>query len=126
MSGNFGIRQSFYTQPISRKMAKNSSSNASNASNVTVVPENNDENIFENGNNYFINNVLNRSDSNSVRISSSSSSSSSSVSNNNSSLTSLSPNDESNGSGIRQKMVSARLNTMLNYKRAVTKSADHF
>lgn len=124
MSSNFGIRQTFRTQSISRKMARNKSNRLNeNETNVQEL-DNKEENLFENGNNFFVNNVLNRQSTNlgsSVRISQVSQVSQKSQSQSQSS----SSQSNHKNPARREKMISARINTMKNYSKAVTKSADH-
>jgi len=120
MSNTFGIKQSFRSQPIARKFARNSLSNNSTENNSQQSSE---VNIFENGNSSFASDVLNRKSGNVgnvgnvenvgnvIKISSS-------TSNKNS------YQDEPDKPVIR-KLVNARLLHMKNYNKAVTKSADH-
>ena len=131
----FGIRQTFRTQPISRKiartdMAKKEDSKPNQDSSSTQSQSNPNENLFETNQNYFVNRVLNRS-------SSSSSSSSSSVQKplltpiNQVNQTPLSQSNKSTQPTqaekevINSKMVSSRISLMKSHNRAVTRSEDH-
>ena len=116
-ANNFGIRQSFRTQPISRKFAR-----TVKRENKEQDPNaNGNDNVFDNGNNFFVSNMPRPFLSSSASSSTSSSVSSSSSS---SSSTPLVPSDVPLPRPNRTKM-NANLTQMKNYNRAVTKSADH-
>ena len=135
---SFGIRHTFRTQHISRKIARNRQQDNKQEETFTDIGNVlNNDNVFESNQN-FVNNVLNKSQ-NRVQISSSSSSSSSNSSSSSSSSSSFSSsssssslyeNDTSNinrtSKSKNSNLVSARLNLLKNHNKGVTKSEDHF
>jgi len=129
---SFGIRHTFRTQHISRKIARTNqqdSKDEDSVTNLTDIGDNSDnsDNIFESNQN-FVSNVLNRGgvqkpiSSRSVSISSSSSLSSSSSSSSSDSdvSTATKPKGSKNSN-----LVSARLNLLKTHNKGVTKSEDH-
>lgn len=97
MSVNFGIKQSFKMQSISRKFARFHKKEEN-------VEENVDENVFENGNSFFVNNLQ--------------------VGQKNSQSLQHSQHSQHSSSG-RSKNMNAVLTHMKNYNRAAARSADH-
>lgn len=119
----FGIRQTFRTQSISRKIARSTdvSQKNDNSQNQTSQLDSN-ENLFDSNQNHFVNRVLNRSSSSVQKpsllpINKSSSSSSSSS---DSILLTQSERERYNA-----KMVSSRISLLKSYNKAVTRSEDH-
>lgn len=123
----FGIRQTFRTQSISRKIARsdvtqrNDDSQTSQTSQTSQLDSN--ENLFDSNQNHFVNRVLNRSSSsvqqpallpiNQLSSSSSSSSKEPVV------LT------QSEREIYNAKMISSRISLLKSHNRAVTRSEDH-
>lgn len=135
----FGIRQTFRTQPISRKIARTdiskksedseSSLEASLKLNTSLTSEN--VNLFDNNQNYFVNHVLNRSSTvqnpvlNPVNQSISQSLNKSVNQKNTELNTNLNSNDKLEKEKITSKMVSSRISLMKSHNRAVCRSEDH-
>lgn len=120
MSNTFGIKQSFRSQAIARKFARNSS--PSNNTNENSSQQTSEINVFENGNSSFASDVLNRKSGGNVgnvKISSNTNS----YNNNQHSLVNVSQDDSDKP--VIRKLVNARLLHMKNYNKAVTRSADH-
>jgi hypothetical protein len=119
----FGIKQSFRSQSIARKFARNSSASSSSSSLSNSNEEKVEVNVFENGNSSFASNVLNRKNVNvqiSLNTHNNNSSSSSKVFQNE-----LAKTKDNSDKPVIRKLVNARLLHMKNYNKAVIKSADH-
>lgn len=120
---SFGIRHTFRTQHISRKIARTNQQDnkeEDTLTNITDVVSDNNENVFESNQN-FVSNVLNRSIQKSISISSSSSSNDSL-----NEVPSRSSESTVRTSKKNSNLVSARLNLLKNHNKGVTKSEDHF
>jgi len=129
---SFGIRHTFRTQHISRKVARNNQQNINadeeNSSKLSKIEENNSNisntNVFDGNQNYFVNNVLNRSQTkvqNPLLVSVSS--------NYKNDQNDQKDNLLENSKNLKSKnsnLVSARLNLFKNHNRGVTKTEDHF
>lgn len=129
---SFGIRHTFRTQHISRKVARNNQQNRNadeeNSSKLSKIEENNSNisntNVFDGNQNYFVNNVLNRSQTkvqNPLLVSVSS--------NYKNDQNDQKDNLLENSKNLKSKnsnLVSARLNLFKNHNRGVTKTEDHF
>jgi hypothetical protein len=129
---SFGIRHTFRTQHISRKVARNNQQNRNtdeeNSSKLSKIEENNSNisntNVFDGNQNYFVNNVLNRSQTkvqNPLLVSVSS--------NYKNDQKDQKDNLLENSKNLKSKnsnLVSARLNLFKNHNRGVTKTEDHF
>lgn len=128
----FGIRQTFRTQPISRKIARTDvtpkNDDSQNQTPQTLqTPIDSNENLFDSNQNHFVNRVLNRSSSSVQQpallpINQSSLSSLSSSSSSSSDTFSLTQSEKEMHNA---KMVSSRISLLKSHNRAVTRSEDH-
>jgi len=122
----FGIRQTFRTQSISRKVARSSPQQNKDEDKDSQKQNNEvEDNIFESQSSFFSNRLNQKGlvqQPNLTPIGSVSSSSSSS-----SSLSSSSSSSKTDTPTVRDndKMISARIKLMKNHIRAVTRSEDH-
>jgi hypothetical protein len=123
MSNTFGIKQSFRSQAIARKFARNSSPSNNLNENNSNSQQTSEVNVFENGNSSFASNVLNRKSGNVGHVGHVQISSNTSSYNNQNSSDNVSQDDSDKP--IIRKLVNARLLHMKNYNKAVTRSADH-
>lgn len=115
----FGIRQTFRTQSISRKVARSSPPQDKNEDKDSQKQNNKvEENIFESQSSFFSNRLNQKGLVQQPRLTpvSSVSSSSSSSSSSKTDTPTVRDND---------KMISARIKLMKNHIRAVTRSEDH-
>lgn len=121
---NFGIRQTFRTQPISRKVGRSKLQDNKDIEEKTEIV-NETTNIFESQNNVFSNRAVNRSSVQKPLLtpignaSASSSDSNKSSNSSNDELITLSDNIN------KRKLVSARIKLMKNHNRGVTRSEDY-
>lgn len=124
----FGIRQTFRTQPISRKiartdMSKKEESQLTQDSSYNQPQSNPNENLFETNQNYFVNRVLNRSSSSSSSVQKPLLTPINQV--NQTEPVQSSQPTQSEKEVLNAKMVSSRLSLMKSHNRAVTRSEDH-
>jgi hypothetical protein len=110
---SFGIRQTFRTQSISRKVARTNSTEKDSVE-LKTEKSNNTDNIFESNQNFFVNNVVNRT--NLYNLSDL----------NKNTTTSESINDTNRNVKKTSSRLGARLNLLKNHNKGVTKSEDHF
>lgn len=118
---SFGIRQTFRTQHISRKIARTNKQENDEDVDVTntilnFVKEKNENNVFDKNQN-FVNNVLKRSQPQTPVLTSISSVLS---------VNDLVNSSVKNSNNKNSNLVSARLNLLKNHNRGVTRSEDHF
>lgn len=107
---SFGIRQTFRTQSISRKVARTNTTERQDSV-ESKTDKSDTDNIFESNQNFFVNNVVNQSNRSNLYD-----------------LTTIESRNDTNDRNTKKtsSLLGARLNLLKNHNKGVTKSEDHF